>query len=460
MRRRRLMVLPAVLALGAALVLAATPAPAATELSPRLVTKTRPYVRGLQPGVKVKAIVTAGDVWGKGRHKWQMSGIPDGIGVNKTGHGRLQVYVNHEWSRGEDPDNARIDHLTLNKSAGLIHADYVLDGSEGFIQLCSSTLTKIGGTPYYTTGEEDASGVHHGVALAVNTNTNHLTQLPWMGHMLHENVVPMKGMSQSVTMLMEDGRPRQSQLWAYTAANFQAALHGRGQMRVFVAKKSHGVAVADSASVARASTASGRFVAVPSNANTSKQDLDKMARKVGAMHFYRVEDGTADPWHKGRFYFSETGAANTPTLFGRVWKLEIDPHNVTRAKVTPILDGGHGDDMVQPDNLGISKKALIIQEDRNYHRSGANRILTYTFASKTLTTSAKVVVGKHIKKRYGPGRWESSGVVNVSSFFGPGTWLLDVQGDKQSVLQQGPSLKVDSARGEGGQLLLVTIPGT
>ena len=457
--KRRLLVPPAVITLGFALMWVARPAPAATELSPRLVTKTRAYVRGVQPGVKVKAIVTAGDVWGKGRHVWQMSGIPDGIGVNPTGHGRLQVYVNHEWSKGEDPDFARVDHLTLNKDAGLIHADYLLDGSERFIQLCSSTLTRIGGKPYYTTGEEDASGVHHGEAFAVNTNTDHLTQLPWMGHMLHENVVPMKGLSQSVTMLMEDGRPRQSQLWSYTAPTFDDALHGRGQMRVFVAKGGSSGAT-DSASIARGALATGRFVAVPSNANTTKQDLDKMARNIGAMHFYRIEDGTADPWHAGRFYFSETGAAHTPTLFGRVWRLQINPHDVTRARVTPILDGGHGDDMVNPDNLGISKKALIIQEDRNYHRSGANRILTYTFANQTLTTSAEVVVGKHIKKRYGPGRWESSGVVNVSDFFGPGAWLLDVQGDKQSVLQQGPSLKIDSARGEGGQLLLVTIPGT
>ena len=56
--------------------------------------------------------------------------------------------------------------------------------------------------------------------------------------------------------------------------------------------------------------------------------------------------------------------------------------------------------------------------------------------------------------------WESSGVVDVSSFFGDGAWLLDVQAHETSVAQQGLNLKIDSGRGQRGQLLLVTIPGT
>jgi hypothetical protein len=48
----------------------------------------------------------------------------------------------------------------------------------------------------------------------------------------------------------------------------------------------------------------------------------------------------------------------------------------------------------------------------------------------------------------------------VSDFFGEGTWLLDVQAHATKVSQQGPDLRLDSAEGEGGQLLLLHAPGT
>jgi hypothetical protein len=65
-----------------------------------------------------------------------------------------------------------------------------------------------------------------------------------------------------------------------------------------------------------------------------------------------------------------------------------------------------------------------------------------------------------IAKAGGPGVWESSGVVDVSDFFGAGMWLVNVQAHKTKIRQQGLDLKVDSAVGERGQLLLVEIPGT
>ena len=48
----------------------------------------------------------------------------------------------------------------------------------------------------------------------------------------------------------------------------------------------------------------------------------------------------------------------------------------------------------------------------------------------------------------------------MSAFFGDGFWLLDVQAHDTKVRQQGPSLEIDSATGERGQLLLVHLAGT
>ena len=56
--------------------------------------------------------------------------------------------------------------------------------------------------------------------------------------------------------------------------------------------------------------------------------------------------------------------------------------------------------------------------------------------------------------------WESSGVVDASAFFGPGTWLLNVQAHHTSILQQGIDLGIDSAKGQRGQPILLRIPGS
>jgi hypothetical protein len=48
----------------------------------------------------------------------------------------------------------------------------------------------------------------------------------------------------------------------------------------------------------------------------------------------------------------------------------------------------------------------------------------------------------------------------VSGVFGPGWWLLDVQGHYTEMSVPDQSLEPDSATGEGGQLTLVFIPGT
>jgi hypothetical protein len=125
-----------------------------------------------------------------------------------------------------------------------------------------------------------------------------------------------------------------------------------------------------------------------------------------------------------------------------------------------VLDAAAGDDIFSPDNLGISDRALVIQEDRNWSRSGFNRVLVYDLASGSLSAAARADPPQEIIDTEGPGNWETSGVIDASAYFGPGWWLLDVQAHDFNVGVPGPSLEPDSARGEGGQLVRVYIPGT
>jgi hypothetical protein len=55
--------------------------------------------------------------------------------------------------------------------------------------------------------------------------------------------------------------------------------------------------------------------------------------------------------------------------------------------------------------------------------------------------------------------WRAGVLVDASNWFGPGSWLLDVQGHGENVFEElqpdGTLLKLES-----GQLMLMTIPGS
>ena len=126
-----------------------------------------------------------------------------------------------------------------------------------------------------------------------------------------------------------------------------------------------------------------------------------------------------------------------------------------------MLDSGEGDDIVNPDNLGIDANVLLIQEDRNDKASGYARILMYDLTTGDLMPVARLDPPEAVIERGGgPGVWESSGVVDASAFFGPGSWLLSVQAHGTRILQQGIDLGIDSAPGQRGQLILLRIPGS
>jgi hypothetical protein len=70
------------------------------------------------------------------------------------------------------------------------------------------------------------------------------------------------------------------------------------------------------------------------------------------------------------------------------------------------------------------------------------RILKYDLSSNTLTAVAIVDQSDSLTNSSLGGQWESSGIIETSDIFGPGTWLLDTQAHTLY---------------EGGQLLLMRI---
>jgi hypothetical protein len=424
---------------------------------PGFKTSKPPYLVPITPGAAVDPIISAGDIVGG----YQMTGIPDGLGAFNGGGDTLQVMMNHELGRtfpGVPPGvDARISKLTLNrKTRGVLGAQYLFTGQEFFERFCSATLETIQGTPYYLTGEEAIPVGHDGSSIVMNAETGDWTETPQFGHFEHENVVPVTGFRKFMLVSTEDnfrvGVP--SYLFAYIADSFQDAVSGdpaHGSLYVWRA-----LDPADTAfGMSKGDTVAGEFVPISQAENTDDVALKAAATARGAFRFARLEDATVAYQRSGRLFFSDTGKAGEATVNGRVYRLDIDPSDPTKAAVTLALDSTV-DDMANPDNLGTSPQSLMVQEDReNPNRTQYSRILRYDLQNGSLTPVARVDTTVGL-----PGQWESSGIIWAGNLLGGGWWLADVQAHTITAPQPGPSLEPDTAVGEDGQLDALFVPGS
>jgi hypothetical protein len=424
---------------------------------PGFKTAKPPYLVPMASGAAVDPIISAGDIVGG----YQMTGIPDGLGAFKDGSDTLQVMMNHELGRSfpavPPGVDARISKLTLNrKTHGVLGAQYLFTGQEFFERFCSATLETIQGTPYYLTGEEAIPVGHDGSSIVMNAETGDWTETPQFGHFEHENVVPVTGFQKFMLVSTEDnfrvGVP--SYLFAYIADSWEDAVSGdpaHGSLYVWRA-----LDPADTAfGMAKGDTVPGEFVPISQAENTDDVALKAAATARGAFRFARLEDSAVAFQRSGRLFFSDTGKPGEATVNGRVYRLDIDPSDPTKASVTLALDSTV-DDMANPDNLGTSPRSLMIQEDReNPNRTQYGRILRYDLNDGSLTPVARVntTVGQ-------PGQWESSGIIWAGNLLGGGWWLADVQAHTLTAPQPGPSLVPDSSVGEDGQLDALFVPGS
>lgn len=209
--------------------------------------------------------------------------------------------------------------------------------------------------------------------------------------------------------------------------------------------------------------------------------------------FVRVEDIAYDrrPGMQNVVYVVDSGrgatsAGGNPSISsnGRVWKLVLDKNDPKKVLSFSILIEGDDapvkapNEIHQPDNIESTARSLLIQEDPGSSQQfGAAsepnattaRIWQYDLATGTMRVAAKV----NQSADEGPtdedanpvpgnlGAWESSGVVDASSVFGPGAFLVDVQAGTlvidEEVRQEGSDTL--TYQRDGGQLGLLRIPG-
>ena len=144
----------------------------------------------------------------------------------------------------------------------------------------------------------------------------------------------------------------------------------------------------------------------------------------------------------------------------RVYQFEFtDPTDPTKIAFNVMFDGNDPmapgyDVLTNPDNIDTSTQSLMINEDRiDTNRMNATAPYNVTQNAQILkvdlanpTDIIPIAYVNQIEDREAAhGDWESSGILDVSKYFGDGTWLVDVQAHT-----------ID----EGDQLLLLTIPGS
>ena len=418
-------------------------------------TTERPYLIPVDgANVTITPLLTTGDTLGD----YMMAGTPDGLGAVMQGNKGV-VFMNHELKPG------RVSRLVLDPANTAIKSGtYILSGTEGYWWLCSASMAgpEVGfDPPVFLTGEESVEGPHGGLSLAINTLDGTIFELPWLGHIRHENQVVIPGFEGKTVVITTDDDSQGSELYMYVADNPAAVLAGQGQLYVFRAQSADGTA-----DIAKGTVLGGTFIPVEQEDNIDAKTLQQKVWEDGAFRFVRLEDVTYDRTTPGKIYFTDTGSIEQPNLTadgtplsknGRLYTLTLDPVDPTKVSAfTVLLDGDAGDDIRNPDNIDGDASTLMIQEDLDeYNRlensSETGRILAFNIASGTLEPIVRIDQSPGeglVDPADEAGSWESSGILNVADIFGEGSWLATVQAHTLKVPQFG-------GENEGGQLLLM-----
>ena len=469
----------------------------------------------LAAGASVTPIMNVGETLKSG---YLMETIPDGIALRTRGEGRVDVYLNHETSLVPFPftpatgvgfsdfSNAMLSHLTLNQhSAGVLQGEYAIPSEANFQRFCSNFL--VGPAQGFErelvfTNEEATDFVNRtgtawppgpgaeqaGVVVAYDVKSGAYRAIYGMGRHNHENSVAVPGYGHPVVLSGDDTfLAPSSQLYMYYAANGQAVWNDQGQLRAF---KSNDPNVNDYSDLSGSASVSGEFIEVPENvANGDQTALENWSNDHGVFQFIRVEDIAYDRNTPNVVYFADTGEpraragagsarmtrASTgggPFPNGRIFKMVLNPLDETQVTSLSILvegdpngaaSAGNVSFIHNPDNVETTGNSLLIQEDpgsqNQYAASNTSgttaRIWLYDLNTHALTVVAKVNQAQDAVANQGS--WESSGIVDASSAFGPGAFLVSIQAHTIFVQQEQRGLL--TFKREAGQLLVFRLAG-
>lgn len=470
----------------------------ASDRGSGFVTTQPAQATALVHGAVIKPIITVGDpipgaesnpdpelrVWAP---------IPDGLGAYAQDD-ELVLHANHEISSGgvnEKFKYSRVSRLVIDiPSLSVKAGSYPVTGSYLLERLCSATWVSADegfGSGQLLTGEESTTGVKNGVTMAVSRSGT-ATELPWLGHYAHENTISVPGFDRKVVLLGTDDTNGASELYMYVARSAADALAGQGKLYAFASDEP-----THSGNLRSGRAITGRFleIAEPAAPAAALQAAVDNLGSHGAMPFVRLEDldyvndgekgndDFHDDHHSNKqgqrrsVYMVDTGSESTIgrvagkvnvrctvspcDQYGSIYRVDLDSRNpISNARLTLLTRsrGVAAGDWASPDNIAVSRKSLMVQEDPAYAGfNRAPRIWSFKLRGDGRLGEPRAVV-EVTNPLCGTGTcWESSGIIDASRWLGAGTWLFDVQAHGLPV----PALGLSS---EGGQLLYLRVPGS
>jgi hypothetical protein len=454
-------------------------------------------------------IITVGD---SDYHGVTFQGIPDGIGVRPgPTSDTVDVFVNHEETTvpffgTADFQDSSVTKWTLSTASGtegeVVGAEVAIPSSDGFLRFCSASMAgPAEGFSTYTffTGEETNDFVpvspgapdadagspgmrQGGLAVVLNTDTGESTAVPGMGRLNHENTIAVPGYNQLVMLTTDDTFDApSSQLYMYLANQESHVWQDKGSLWAFQATTDNGTHVNqtdpfnganDYLDLAPGDEFSGKFIRVPKQIARGTQDaLEDWSNDHNVFQFIRLEDLAYDKNDPNVIYIADTGRTriipddDTGRMQrgpggtegfadnGRIFKMVLNANNPKKVDSLTVLAQGDDDGldafvaMRNPDNIDTSVNSLMVQEDTSDAKIWQHELGTTNWNHVATANETP---------------WETSGIVDVSEWYGSGWWLVDVQG-------HGPAFYIDSdfdavtgvtSKLEAGQLLLMEIPGS
>ena len=508
----------------AAVLIAAAPAGAAAV--PGYTTSSPAFV-ALQPGVagSVVPLINSGEIaFGD-----VFEGIPDGIGIAPSPGRRpkyVDVYVAHEQSHVPfggfaDYQDSSVSRVRVDiASRSITDMEVVLPASAGFVRFCSAFMAGPDeGFPKYTflVNEESndilpvpagapygsdpslAPNRQAGLTAFYDTATGKYGALPGAGRHNHENTVIVPGWKKGIVALSGDdtftstsspARPNLSQLYMSRAHNANHFIKDDSTLWAFrVTANNAGPVTAtnglnganDYFDMVVGDNWKGEFIRVPeavangTTADKPQDALEDWSNANNVFQFIRVEDIAYDPDAPRTVYFADTGntrlledaatgrlwrapsgTAGTSASLGRIFKMVFNKNDRTKVDAFSIVTEAETIGMRNPDNLDVGHDSLMVQED-----TSNAKIWRYALAGGGWTHVATATQSTA----------ETSGIVDVSEWFGPGWWALDVQSHTNQAFTTGqpftwtgpPGPAVGTTydkRRENGQLLLLRVIGS
>jgi glycerophosphoryl diester phosphodiesterase len=468
------------------------------------VTSQPAQARAILPQAQVKPIITVGDpipgATDADAEQRVWAPIPDGLGAFQTGEG-LVLFANHEISSagvGGRFRNARVSRLVLDPSTLSVKSgSYAISGQRSsgppvgpLVQrLCAATFngTAEGFLPgWFFTGEETVTATSGGMQLAISNDGSQIRQLPWLGRIAHENYISVPGFGNKLVLIGTDDNNGASELYMYVANSAADVLAGSGKLYAFASDQP-----IHSGNLTPGQTITGQFLeiadptALPGALQTQVDNLGDH----GAMPFVRLEDidySRSEDESGPAVYFVDTGNDLTSgrtagkvnvqcnpapcDRSGSIYRMELNAANPTAGVRLTLLARSRGvaaGDWASPDNIEVSRKSLMLQEDPAYGGfNRAERVWNFQLKHGGGLAEARAVV--ELENQKFTGRvcsdaagtcWESSGIIDASEWLGEGTWLFDVQAHTLPFSYQDGTTTVNLPN-EGGQLLYLRLPGS